>query len=93
MAHETACRLPEMQWLGVDVCECLKKPEVLGHAVAMTSRDRTRAKAMLSRQGHGDRVRRMLRTMLILGVKMEIQGFEKADIGIKQWLEQKLSTC
>lgn len=71
-------------------------PEVLNHAVPLTSRDRGKARAMLSRltdqvdecqhsQSSGG-----LQTMLMLGVKLEIQGFEQTDGGMKSWLETSM---
>lgn len=68
----------------------------MSHAVSFTSRDRSKACAMLARfsdpfgEGQKDQIGRMLRTMLMLGLKMEIQGFEKINGGIQDWLETKI---
>lgn len=38
------------------------------------------------------RTGRMLRGMLMLGLKMDIQGFEKIEGGIKRWLEVNMAS-
>lgn len=87
-----------MQWLGIDICECLDQPKIMKHAVTLTSRDRARARAMLERLGQSKegsqeyRTGRMLRGMLMLGLKMDIQGFEKIEGGIKRWLEVNMAS-
>lgn len=96
MIQESACNLPEMQWLGVDIAESLDDVGVLDKCLTLTERDRTKARGMLARAVAGGpreaRTRAMLQTMLMLGKKMEIQALDaSADgFGMCQWVEEKM---
>ena len=97
-AQESACNLPEMLWLGVDLCELLGDRPKMAQTVSMTARDRGRARSMLTRiadddmSGQGANMRQMLQTMMMLGKKMETQALDTADdgAGICGWLEHKM---
>lgn len=99
LAQEAIYNLPEVKWLGVDVCEFLGNPQVMNEAVALTFRDRNRAKGMLSRIHVRDAsaqtavTKRMLQTMLMLGKKMEIQALSKIDGGLCGWLEKVVTVA
>ncbi|KAK5072427.1 endodeoxyribonuclease [Lithohypha guttulata] len=99
LAQEAIYNLPEVKWLGVDVCEFLGNPQVMNEAVALTSRDRNRAKGMLSRIHVRDAsaqtasTKRMLQMMLMLGKKMEIQALSKIDGGLCGWLEKAVTVA
>ena len=92
----TNIQIPEIEFLGVNLCEYLGHSKVLNQAVSMTVRDRGRARAMLDRlhefgdQQERHRVQLSLQTMLMLGVKMEIQALNVEDGGLQAWLERRM---
>lgn len=97
LQQDCDCNLPEMRWLGIDLCQHVGDLRTMNQAVSLTSRDRARAMSMLSRPGiqeHGVqnmRQKRMLQNMLMLGVKLEIQALDQAaDRGLCGWLEGKM---
>lgn len=88
--------------------ECLGTKDVMDKGLPLTRRDRGRARGMLERMVGdevdmdgafaGDqsrektRVRRCLQTMLMLGVKMEIQAIDDQNVegGLCGWLESRM---
>lgn len=82
-----------MKWLGIDICEHLGEVKTIKQALPLSTRDRGRARSMLARQyQQSARTTRMLRTMLMLGVKIEIQAIDQAaDRGLYGWLEGKIA--
>lgn len=95
--HEARCGIPDMKWLGVDMCDLICVTQVMNESVSMTRRDRDRARAMLKRikrcdmAGQGTEMRRQLQTMLMLGKKMEIQAVDRVEGGLCGWLERRIA--
>jgi len=106
-ASESNDAVPEIQWLGVDIIEWLGNKAVMARCLSLTKRDRGRAKGMLGRMVDTEdddssvtegvrnanlRAKRCLQTMLMLGMKMEIQAVDDTivDGGLVRWLERKM---
>ncbi|KAK5311080.1 endodeoxyribonuclease [Exophiala xenobiotica] len=102
--HEADASIPDLHWLGVDIIEWLGEKRVMDRCLTLTKRDRGRARGILGRMveddgeavvgmGIGDgrsRMKRCLQTMLMLGVKAEIQAVDDEAVGggLCGWLER-----
>ena len=95
LAHEQACSVPEMKWLGVNLDDMLGGVSDDSAVLKLSSRDRDKARSTLGKLVmYEDRVQREcfaeLQRMLVLNVKAEIQILEERQGGLDRWLEGKI---